>query len=113
LQLGKTQSNDFDAQIADTTISMMVYMLLNLRKRFSKYETIGELFRAENRLFRELTLWEKIWGLFQELIFTLIELFEIDLEKMIDKIINENSEQEKIIFVLEKLKEQQQTQKAA
>jgi hypothetical protein len=113
LQLGKTQSNDFDAQIADITISIMVYMLLNLRKRFSAYETIGEIFKQESKQLKELTLWEKIWGLFQEILIMIVELFEIDIEKMLEKIINENSEQEKLIFILEKLNEKTNVQNAA
>jgi len=113
LQLGKSQSNDFDAQIADTTISIIVYMLLNLRKRFSAYDTIGEIFRYENKQYNELTLWEKIWGIFQEIILILIELFEIDIEKILEKIIRENSEQEKLIFILEKLNEKTNVQNVA
>ena len=34
LNLGKCQSNDFDAQIADTTISLLVYMMLSFHKKF-------------------------------------------------------------------------------
>jgi len=35
LNLGKSQANDFDSQIADTTISMMQYILLTLPQTFS------------------------------------------------------------------------------
>ena len=44
LGLGKCQSNDFDAQIADTTITMIKYILLTLKFRFEHYETKGALF---------------------------------------------------------------------
>ncbi len=44
LGLGRCQSNDFDAQIADTTITMIQYILLTLKFRFNHYETKGALF---------------------------------------------------------------------
>ena len=39
LGLGKYQSNDFDAQIADTTITMIQHILLTLKYRFEHYES--------------------------------------------------------------------------
>ncbi len=113
LQLGKSQSNDFDAQIADTTISFMVFLILNLRKRFDDYETIGELFREEKRTIVELNLWEKLWGLFMEIMLYLVELFDIDIDELMEKIIKEHPGQEKIIFILEKLQQQHTSKLAA
>lgn len=45
LNLGKSESQDFDAQIADTTISMIQYLFLSVRKRIDKYESIGQLYK--------------------------------------------------------------------
>jgi len=42
LNLGKSQSNDFSAQVADTAIALIQYVLLTLKKRFGEYETKGE-----------------------------------------------------------------------
>jgi len=47
LQLGKCQSWDFDAQIADATISLLQYILLAYNKRFQAYESIGDLFKSQ------------------------------------------------------------------
>jgi hypothetical protein len=113
LQLGKSQSNDFDAQIADTTISNIVYLILNFRKRFTDYETLGELFRYEKKTLIELNLWEKLWGLFLEMMLFLVEIFEIDIDEFMKKIVTEQSGQEKVIFVLEKLKEEQMSKNVA
>jgi hypothetical protein len=113
LQLGKSQSADFDGQIADTTISMIVYVLLNLRKRFSDYETLGEIFRDEGHLIKELNLWEKLWGLFQELLQEIIELLEIDIDKIMEKIVTEKPGQKKILLLLEKLNEERWSQNVA
>jgi len=41
LGLGKCQSNDFDAQIADTTITMIQHLLLTLKYRF-ELDATGE-----------------------------------------------------------------------
>ena len=112
LQLGKSQSNDFDAQIADTTVSIIVYLLLNLHKRFSDYETLGEIFREENQQLRELTLWEKLWALFLELIQYLAELFDTDIEDLLQNAINNEDGQEKLILILECLHNTQIEQKA-
>jgi hypothetical protein len=112
LQLGKSQSNDFDAQIADTTISIIVYLLLNLHKRFSDYETLGEIFREENQQLRELTLWEKLWGLFLEIIELLAELFDTDIEDLLQKVIADDRGEEKLILILSCLHNAQIEQKA-
>jgi hypothetical protein len=45
LHLGKCQSNDFDAQIADTSLSLIRYILLSYCERISYGLTIGGLFR--------------------------------------------------------------------
>ncbi len=60
LRLGKCQSNDFDAQIADTTLAFMTYTMLSLKKRLSEYATIGELFRPLQRECLAMTLWQRI-----------------------------------------------------
>lgn len=46
LQSGICQSRDFDAQIAAITLCMLQYNLLAVARRFSTYQTNGELFRA-------------------------------------------------------------------
>jgi len=68
LNLGKCQSNDFDAQIADATISSILYILLAYVKRVESYDTIGDLFQCINEEIREKTLAERIWALFEDLL---------------------------------------------
>jgi len=60
LGLGKCQSQDFDAQIVSITISLLQYNILSVAKRFSEYETLGELFRTANAKIIELTIAERI-----------------------------------------------------
>ena len=45
LGLGKCQSNNFDGQIADTTITMIQRILLTLKYRFDHYESKAALFK--------------------------------------------------------------------
>ena len=49
LGLGRCQSNDFDAQIADTTITMIQHILLTLQYRMEHYESKGALFENSGR----------------------------------------------------------------
>jgi len=60
LNLGKSQSNYFNAQIADTTICLMQYILLALLKSFESFETIGGAFRNSKQAMLELTLADRI-----------------------------------------------------
>lgn len=60
LRLGKCQSNDFDAQIADATLAFMAYTMLSLKKRLCEYETFGELFRSLKKECMAMTLWQRV-----------------------------------------------------
>jgi len=54
--LGKSQSQDFDAQIADISIAMIEYNVFSHAKRFDAYETIGGLFEHTKDQATELTI---------------------------------------------------------
>ena len=97
LRLGKSQSQDFDAQIADTTICMMQYNILSLAKRLLAYESMGELFRQAGTETLELTVVEKIWGYLLELIALIADIFEIDMEEILNKIADDNQSITKFI----------------
>ena len=90
LGLGKCQSQDFDAQIAHTTICMMQYNLLSVAKRFTDYESLGELFRNTKAETIQLTLAERLWQLIVEVLADLAELIEIDTESLMEKLISDN-----------------------
>lgn len=44
LGLGRCQSTNHNVQIADTTLVLIGYTIMSLKKRFSDYESFGELF---------------------------------------------------------------------
>jgi hypothetical protein len=97
LGLGKSQSQDFDAQIANTTICMLQYNLLSVSKRFTEYESLGELFRGTNAETIQLTLAERIWQLIIEILVNLAELFEIETELLMEKILTDNERLTKLM----------------
>lgn len=73
LQLGTCQSQNFDAQIASTTITFILYTLLAYVKRVGSYETMGELFRFMQQDVCEKNLAERLWILFEELLAFIID----------------------------------------
>jgi hypothetical protein len=76
LGLEKSQSNDFDAQIADTTISMIQYFFLALRNRIDKYESLGKLFENTKVNVVESRLQERLIALLIAILDIIVMLFE-------------------------------------
>ena len=97
LNLGKCQSRDFDSQIADTTISIIQYIMLTYLKRFRDYETIGGIFSNSKKFIIEYNLAEKIWGLLCEIIKSIAEMFEMPINRIMRKLFD-NPQFEKTIF---------------
>jgi len=70
LNLGKCQSNDFDAQIADATISAILYILLVYVKNTESYVSIGELYHCLCNDINKKIQAEQLWGLFENVLET-------------------------------------------
>lgn len=93
LNLGGCQSKNFDAQIADTTVTMVQYILLTLKKRFDHYETRGEIFKNTTEQIGERRLHLRLWELLvvvMKAIFNTLGLIIEDLDAAITKVINQN-----------------------
>ena len=88
-QLAKCQSRDFDAQIADTSICIIQYNIFSLAKRFSKYETMGELFEDTKQFVMELTVCKRLWGFFLEFVQLLADIVDIDPDELMERILAE------------------------
>jgi len=99
--LGKCQARDFDAQIADNTIIMIQYNLLSIAKRFSSYETLGQLFRELQDNIAELTISERIWGFILELLKTVVDFFDSNFNDLIVNILKSNTKENKLINLLQ------------
>jgi hypothetical protein len=102
LGLGNCQSNDFDAQIADATTTLIQHILLTLRYRFDHYESKGALFAEikEGIIIHRLN--ERLWGLFIELLKLIDTVFiEIDEEQLLKRIFHNEQVYEKLTRILD------------
>ncbi len=93
LNLGRNQSTNFDVQIAQTTITMIQYLMLSLKYRTDAYETINGLFKDVKQDYIEYKLNERIWNL----IFDILAVLEIlgvvfDYEETVNKLLSYNNE---------------------
>lgn len=88
LGLGKCQSNDFNAQIADTTITLVQHILLTLKYRIENYESkIGMFAEIKEETTRQ-RLNQRLWGLFVEIMQIVQIIFdEFDEEELMEKIL--------------------------
>ena len=103
LRLGACQNTDFDAQIADATITLITHTILSLQKRFGSYETMGELFRQTQQYLLELTLWERFIKLLVRVIEEIIELFGIEIDELMEKLMLNDHSSRKLVVVLSAL----------
>ncbi len=90
LHLSSCQSNTFDAQIADITISMMQYIMLSYFKRLNYQQTIGGLFENLAKELEELDLISRLLKLFWALIETVCEICGIDFFELQQNMIKDN-----------------------
>jgi predicted nucleic acid-binding Zn finger protein len=102
LGLGKCQSNDFDAQIADTTITMIQHILLTLQYRMEYYESKGALFENLREGIIQSRLNERLWRLFVELLRLIEVLFDgVDEMEILERILSNDEAYEKINMLLQ------------
>jgi hypothetical protein len=101
LNLGGSQSSTFDAQIADTTITMIAYILLAFRFRYDNYETMGGLFRAISAEALKKTLDIRLWELFIELVKIVCQLIEKDFDDVMELIIRKPEMAQLVESILE------------
>ena len=92
--LGGCQSSNFDAQIADTTISMISYLLLSFRFRYEHYESKDALNRSMNAECFRMTLDRRLWELFLETIQTVATILNIEADDLLERFLtNSDTEQ--------------------
>ena len=101
LGLGKCQSNDFDAQIADSTITMIQHMLLTLRYRVDNYESMNGLFSEISESAIQQRLNQRLWGLLIELLQIIATVFDqIDEQELLERIFQNDQANELIARLL-------------
>ena len=85
LELGRCQSPDMNAQIADCTLAFIGYIVISLRKRFSDYETFGDLFRDIRDSLQELTFIERLLPVIADLLERIACLFGSTLDDLLER----------------------------
>ncbi len=68
LRMGKCQSVDFDAQIANISISLLLYIVMAYYRRIMEVDTTGTLFETVKKDIYEKTIAENLWQYFVETI---------------------------------------------
>lgn len=99
LLLGKCQSLDFDAQIADVTLALIRYVLLSYYERIHYGTTIGGLFKQLSQSAIEENILADINIYFSELLEIFAELAGIDFFSFYENLLR-NSKAEEIILRL-------------
>ena len=95
LGLGKCQSNDFDAQIADATITMIQHILLTIRYRIENYESMPGMFAGIKEAALQQRLNQRLWGLFVELMQIIKNMLgEIDEQELLERIFQNDQARE-------------------
>ena len=95
--MDKCQSRHFAAQIAHISITCLQYNILSVTKRFSDYETIGELFRGTREDALEVTIAERILEFIIDIAAKMEDEFGCDTDKIIHSLINKPDS--KMLFV--------------
>lgn len=99
--LGKSQSTDFDVQIADTTIAMMQHLFLSIKNRVEKYETLGELFENTKAECLEMKLHQRLLALLIAIAEVIDEIFtEVDSCQLISRMIHNPEAFEKLKLLI-------------
>ena len=101
LGLGKSQSVDFNAQIADTTIVMIQHIFLSIKNAIEKYETLGKLFEGTKAECLETKLHDRLLQLLIDIVEKIDQILgEVDSEDMISKIIHNDEIFEKLKLII-------------
>lgn len=100
LHLADCQSNTFDAQIADITLSMIQYIILTYYKRINYQKTIGGLFENIAKELEELNLISRLLDLFWELIETICNIGGIDFFELQQNMVKDDTVMEQFTKLL-------------
>jgi len=96
LLLGKSQSQDFDAQIADTTLSLIRYILLSYYERTHYGISIGGLFQKLSQASVEENLVADLSHVFMDLLQAFAQLAGIDFMTLYEELIRQPQNQKQL-----------------
>lgn len=86
---GKCQSRDFIGQISDHSICLMAYNFLSTYKCVNEHESIGMLFEQIKQDWIRPTIMEKFWQTILKIAETISQIFNIELDDVMEKAIND------------------------
>ena len=84
---------------------MIIHTVLTLEKRFNAYQTMGELFKNSQKQLLELTLWKRLDTLIVAIFGLLLDLLEIDFEKLMERILNNNQYEQQYPVIIHSLQD--------
>ena len=113
LGLGRCQSNDFDALIADTTLAFITYTMLAFFKRINEYETMGILFRSLQEEAFALTLWQRFLPIIEKILRDLCTLLDIDYDETMRTICSDNTKANQLFRMLRAINEDESCKSVA
>lgn len=113
LGLGTCAARDFDAQIADCTLCFLTYTTMTLEKRFSEYETMGELFSDMEEDLMALTLWKRVLACIQRLLEVLCEHLGVTMEELGESLINDDEAVSAYLTMAKALEDREQAKTSA
>lgn len=90
LNLGKCKSSCFDAQIADTTVTMLQHIMLSYYKRINCQQTFGGLFEAISKEMVELDLVTRMIGLMGELLKVICSIAGFDFIELQEQLFEDD-----------------------
>jgi hypothetical protein len=89
---GKSQAQDFDAQIANASLSLMAYSILSHIRAINHYQTLGGVFRDFNHAWISPHLMQRFWKKIYQLLNTIATIFDIPIDDLILKIYARNDD---------------------
>ena len=103
LGLGGYQGCDFNGQIADATQCYLTYTVMALEKRFTEYQTMGELFSDMEDDLMALTLWKRVLACIERILRILGETLGLTPQHLMATISGNDKELSKILVMAEAL----------
>lgn len=113
LGLGTCAGRDFDEQIADCTLCFLTYITMALEKRFSEYETMGELFGNMEEDLMALTLWRRVLACIKRLMEVLCEHLGFTIDELEESLINDDEAASAYLIMAKALEDREQAKKDA
>ena len=112
--LGACAGRDFDEQIADCTLCFLSYITMALEKRFSEYETMGELFGNMEKDLMVLTLWKRVLSCIKRFLGeVLCEHLGVTIDELEESLINDDEAASAYLVMAKALEDREQTKNVA